>query len=295
MQRHFNYIILVFGTVNIMCGQNPNMEIGGFEYSLNPNVGETNIERYMTNINFKKKFSKRSIIGGGISYDYYDFIFNNASLDFNTQPYENIHNIKAKVFFKYAIDSTWFVNLIIAPSLASNLEGSLGNEDFILNSMATLSKKWQNETQLSSLTFGIGFGTFFGKPRLIPVVAFRKRIRTTWSYVLGFPQSKISYHMDLRHTVSARANFRGVFGNVSSTVNFPNEGTFENTKLQYNSLDTSLDYTYRIQPNWTTIIRVGYSPWNQLLILDDANNEVYDLKADSSIFISMGLKFNLNK
>ncbi len=295
MQRHFNYFILVFGTMNIMYAQNPNMEIAGFEYSLIPDLGGLSVEKYSMNLNFGKRSKKRAMIGFGVSYDYYDFIFNNASLDFNIESYEKIHNVKTRMFFKYFISSTWSANLLFAPSLSSNLKGSLSNEDFILNSMVTLSKKWQNEKKMSLLNFGVGYGTSFGKPQFIPVVSFQKEIDANWSYSLGVPRTKINYQFYSRHTISGTASFNGLFGNASSVVDFQNSQTLTDTKLQYNSLDTSLDYVYRIQPNWTTVIKIGYSPWNQLKILDDENNEIYDFETNGSIFVSMGLKFNLNK
>ncbi len=295
MQRHFNYIILVFGTIQIMWSQNPNTEIAGFEYTTIPNVGDTGIEKYTLNLNLGKRFKKRGTVGVGVSYTYYDFMFNNASLDFDALSYENIHTIKSRFFFKYFINTTWSANVMFAPMLSSNFEGSLSHEDVIISSAVTLSKSWSNEKASSLFTFGIGFGTALGAPQLIPIVSFKKKVNETWSYSLGVPRTEINYHFDSRHTLSTTASFNGLFGNISSTVDFQDLGSFVDTKLQYNSLDTSLDYRYRIQPNWTTIIKIGYSPWNQLKILDNENNEIYDFEPNSSLFIAMGLKFNLNK
>ncbi len=294
MQHHFNFIILVFGTVNIIWSQSPNMEIAGFEYTTIPDVGGASVEKYSMNLNLGKKFKNRGVLGLGVSYDYHDFIFNNASLSFDARPYESMHRITADFSFKYNINTTWSTDVIFAPSLSSNFEESLSNEDIVINSSLTLSKSW-GEEKSSLFTFGIGYGTLLGKPQLIPLVSFQKKVNSKWNYIVGIPKTEINYHFNSRHKIAVLAGLRGFFGNISSTVNFPGIGPFTNTKLQYNSLDTGINYTYRIQPNWTTIIKVGYSPWNQLEILDSENNEIYDFEPDSSLFISMGLKFNLNK
>ncbi len=295
MQRHFNFIILMLGTIHTICGQNPNMEIGGFEYSIIPDLGDTSVEKYTLNLNLGKRFKKRGTFGVGVSYNYYDFMFNNASLDFDAHSYENIHTIRARFFFKYFINTTWSANVMFAPIVSSNFEGGLSHEDVIISSAVTLSKSWSNEKTSSLFTFGIGYGIALGEPQLIPIVSFRKKVNETWSYFLGIPRTKLNYHFDQRHTLSTEASLNGLFSNISSSINFQELGSFTDTKLQYNSLDTSLNYVYQIQPNWTTVVKIGYSPWNQLKILDNENNEIYDFEPDSSLFISIGLKFNLNK
>ncbi|WP_282079322.1 DUF6268 family outer membrane beta-barrel protein [Aquimarina algiphila] len=294
MQRCLKYIVLVFGVGNVLWAQNPDMEVAGFEYTVIPGLGEVGIEKYTANLNFGKKFNK-SVLGFGASYDSYNFMFNNAAIDFDTQSYETIHTIKTRLFYRYSINNSWFATVLFSPSLSSNLEGSLSSEDLIMSSAATVSKSWDNETKSSVLTFGISFGTAFGKPQFIPVISYQKMINTQWSYNLGIPRTKLNYSFDLRHKVSISASFKGLFGNISSTMNFKDLGNLTDTKLQYNALDTSVEYNYRIQPNWTTVIRIGYSPWNQLKILDKENKEIYDFEIDNTVFISMGLKFNLNK
>ncbi|GAA4274507.1 DUF6268 family outer membrane beta-barrel protein [Aquimarina gracilis] len=295
MQRHFNFIILVFGTVNIIWSQNPNNELAGFEYITVPDLGDASVEKYSLSFNLGKKFKKRAVLGLGIFYDYHEFTYTNASLNFDTGPYVDFHTIKTKLFFKYFIDTSWSANVMFAPLLSSNFEESISSEDVILSSAITLSKSWKTKAGSALLTFGVGYGPAFGKPQLIPVVSFKSKIDETWSYSLGSPKTTINYRINPRHSVSAVVGFNGLFGNVSSTTNIPEIGLIDNTKLQYNSLDTGINYLYRIQPNWTTIVKLGYSPWNQLKILDNENNEIYDFEPNGSVFISMGLKYNLNK
>ncbi|GAA4276377.1 DUF6268 family outer membrane beta-barrel protein [Aquimarina mytili] len=295
MQYHFRHIVLVIGAANVLWSQNPSKEIVGFEYGLIPNLGETSVEKYTVNFNLGKRLNKSQTIGFGVSYNAYNFMFNSTSNGFDASAYENIHDIMLKVYYKYAITTSWSANLMFSPTISSSLSESLSGEDLILSSIATLSKSWRNGDKRSLLVFGIGYGASLGKPQFIPVISFRKKINARWSYILGAPQTMISYHSNERHKISAEASINGFFGNVSSGVDFPEIGSLQNTKLQYNSLDMALQYKYRIQPNWTTIIKMGYSPWNQLKILDNGNNEIYDFGASSSLFISMGLKYNLNK
>lgn len=285
---------MIFGTVGVMWGQSPSMEIAGFEYSIIPSVGETSIEKYTARLNFGKKFTK-GMLGFGVSYDNYNFLYNNASIGIDAEPYKDMHSVKARLFYKHFINDSWSANIMFSPGLSSNFEGSLSSEDLQINSAATVSKSWKNDNKSSLLTFGVGYGTAFGEPRIIPVVSFRKTINAKWSYGLGVPRTHVNYQLNSRHKFSAAASFSGFFGNASSTVDFMDIGSLNDTKLQYNALNTSIEHNFKIMPNWTTVIRLGYSPWNELKVLDNENNKIYDFEADSSISITMGLKFNLNK
>ncbi len=286
---------MLSGIANTLWSQNPQGEIGGFEYSVVPDIGDTQIEKYATNLNFGTKLGT-GMVGLGVSYTLYDFFYKKDSfVDFNLAPYERIHNIRLRIFYRYMINESWSGNILFSPIISSNLTGSLSNEDLIINSILSVSKKWGNEENLSVLTFGLGFGTPFGEPQFFPAISFRKKINSSWSYILGIPETSINYTYRERHVFSGKATFEGLFGNVSSSIALPDSSLQTNTKLQYNSLNTGFQYNYRIQPNWTTTISLGYAPWNQLKILDNNNNELYDIGSDSSFYISMGLKFNLNK
>ena len=279
----------------IIWGQNPQGEIGGFEYSVIPDIGDTQVEKYATSINFGTKLGK-GVAGFGISYTFYDFLYKKDSfIDFNLAPYQNIHNIRFRMFYRYMINESWSGNIMFSPVISSNLEGNLSNDDLIISSILSVSKRWGNDDTFSVLTFGLGFGTPFGEPQFFPAISFRKKINANWSYVLGIPETRVNYTYRERHTFSGKATFNGLFGNASSSVLLPDGSIQTNTKLQYNSLNTGFQYNYRIQPNWTTTISLGYAPWNQLKILDNNNDELYDIASDSSFYISMGLKFNLNK
>ncbi|RKN37259.1 DUF6268 family outer membrane beta-barrel protein [Aquimarina sp. AD1] len=295
MKCHFTLIIMLSGITNALWGQDPQGEIGGFEYSVIPDIGDTQIEKYAANLNFGTKLGK-GMVGLGISYTLYDFLYKKDSfIDFNLASYERIHNIRFRMFYRYMINESWSGNIMFSPVISSNLEGSLSNNDLIINSILSVSKKWGNDKTFSIVTFGLGFGTPFGEPQFFPAISFRKKINSNWSYILGIPETSINYTYRERHTFSGKASFSGLFGNASSSVTLADSSLQTNTKLQYNSLNTGIQYNYRIQPNWTTTISLGYAPWNQLKIRDNDNNELYDIESNSSFYISMGLKFNLNK
>ncbi|MBQ4819429.1 DUF6268 family outer membrane beta-barrel protein [Aquimarina sp. MMG016] len=295
MDRHFLHIIFAFGITNILWSQMPefNNEIAGIEYTTIPGIGETSVQKYQVNAGYRTKLPN-GMLSYGLSYTYHEFMYATSTVPFDPYSYENLHVISTNLFYQHTITNSWYINLMMSPTIQSNLEDGISNEDIIINAMITGSKKWGNANNFSILNFGAGYGTQFGRPRIIPVISFRYKINK-WNYFIGFPESGITYQPNIRHKVSANAFFNGVFGNISSQVTFPDIGTHTNTKLQYNTLDIGVAYKYRIQPNWTTVIRAGYSPWNELKILDQNNNDIYDFEADSSIFISMGLKFNLNK
>ncbi|WP_405208670.1 DUF6268 family outer membrane beta-barrel protein [Aquimarina sp. LLG6339-5] len=295
MKYHFTFIIILSGITNTLWSQIPNGEIGGFEYSVIPDIGDTQIDKFAANLNFGTKLGK-NMLRFGVSYTLYDFLYKKDSfVDFDLIPYETIHNIQFRLFYRYVINDSWSCMLMFSPSISSNLEGSISSNDLLINSIASVSKKWGDTNTFSLLTFGIGFGTPFGEPQFFPAISFRKKVNSRWNYALGVPETSLNYTYRERHTFSGKATFSGLFGNASSSVTLPDASLQTDTKLQYNSLNTGFQYSYRIQPNWTAVISLGYAPWNRLRVLDNDNNELYDIGSNSSFYISMGLKFNLNK
>nr|WP_246615739.1 DUF6268 family outer membrane beta-barrel protein [Aquimarina litoralis] len=265
------------------------------EYGIIPNVGDTQIEKYAFNLNFGSQLGK-NVFGFGFSYTLYDFLFKKDSfIDLDLTDYEKIQDIQLRLFYRYKINDSWSGNIIFSPSLSSNFKGNISGNDLLINSIVSISKRWGNYKKQAILRFGLSFGTGLGRPQLLPAISFRKTINQNWSYSIGIPETGIDYNFRERNTISIKATFDSLYGNASSSVTFPDSGSLTNTKLLYTSLNTGFQYNYRIQPNWTATINLGYTPWNQLRILDGDNNELYDIGSESSGYISMGLKFNLNK
>lgn len=270
------------------------LELGRFEYSILPDLGDTDLRRYSLNVTGGKQIKSGSI-GLGLAYSLNDFTFFNASRTFDKSLYGEIHTISTNIFYKHNVNSSWSLNISVAPTLSSNFKNGLNNEDFVFNTSVTASKRWETDSGFSVLSFGILYGTILGEPQFLPAVSFRKIVNEKWGYHLGIPLTGVHYTIDERHSFLARASFSGLYGNNSENTTFMGIGDFTNTKLSYRGVDLGLEHNYRIQPNLTTVIRIGYVLADRLEVLDEDNNLLYDFEPNNSVYLTMGLKFNLNK
>ncbi|WP_344925472.1 DUF6268 family outer membrane beta-barrel protein [Aquimarina addita] len=285
---------MIFSTVNIGLGQDVGQELFGFDYSTIQGIGDTSIEKYSIDTYLDTDYKKTNI-GFGFIYDNYNFLFTNAPFYTGSELYTDLHTIGAKLSYTYLVNDTWSANLFVLPMISSDLEQKITNEDIVINAKATVTKKWGSGMNSSSLLLGIGYDTTFGVPQLIPLISYQKRINLQWEYILGFPETYINFHHNTRHIISAATAITGLYGNLSSPFYDEDIRMISNTKLTYKTAATSLEYKYRIQPHWTTVVKAGYSFYNELAILDKDHTTIYDFNTDSSFFITMGLKFNLNK
>ncbi|OED40303.1 hypothetical protein AB832_03650 [Flavobacteriaceae bacterium (ex Bugula neritina AB1)] len=283
---------LILSTVHTSLWSQISKELIGFEYSVTPDIGEISIEKYQISTNLGKKTSK-GMIGFGISYTFHNYNYNNANINLDPWTYKTIHSIKSTISYRHYFNKSWMGNLVFSPVLSSNFESEISHEDIFLNAYFTISKRWKKKNEYSIFTMGIGYGTLLGKQQFIPIINYENVINKQWSYKLGFPKTRLQYLVNNRNKLSATLEFDGLFANNSSTVAFPETKYLTDTKIQYNNLNLGIYNEYKIQPNWVTTFHLGYTLWNQLKILDQDFNEIHNFETNGSVFINMGLKFNL--
>ncbi|MGB5817948.1 MAG: DUF6268 family outer membrane beta-barrel protein [Saonia sp.] len=297
LELKYNYYLLSMLSliyVPTWCQMPDPGELGRFEYSMVPSLGDTDLRQYGMHLTGGKKL-KSGMVGLGLSYTKHEFSFFNTFQTFDESLYENIHTVRASFFYRRILNDSWSMNIGATPTLSGNFKNNVSSDDLVFNVRAMVSKKWKSETGFSVLSFGIGYGTFFGEPQILPAFSFRKIVNRTWSYFLGIPTTGVNYNFNERHSIRARGAFSGLYANNSATTPFEGIGNLTNTKIRYNGADLGLEHHYRIQPNFTTVIRMGYLLGNRLEILDEANDLLYDFEPNGSAYVSIGLKFNINK
>ena len=267
-------------------------EIGGVNYSNVPNLGDTEVTNFGADGGLARPFGK-GFLGIRINYQNFDFSFNESTniIDFST--YENMNLVQANVFYRRPLKNSWSMTISFGSSLISNLEGDISTEDFVINTIGLLSKKWGDRGRHSVLSFGALYGTQFGQPTLLPVVSFRQKLNEQWSYSIGLPITGINYKINKKNRLSFTLQPQGIYGNNSGEVLFES-GTLTNSKLQYNALRTGISYRYKILPFLSALVEGGYLPLVNLRILDKDNNEIYDFNPDSSAYFNVGLRFGID-
>lgn len=271
----------------------PKEDVAMFEYRIIPDINDVEARTYTINANIFTTLLNGNL-EFGLSYSNNQFSFFDQPTLLDEASYEETHILEASIAFEKKVTGSWSFAMGIAPTLASDFGNAVTHEDLILNASLAISKKWGHHMGHSTIAFGIAHGTAFGEPLFFPIATFTRKINEKWMYYLGIPRSGITTNINERHAIKAKALFSGSYSNISSTVTFDNR-TIADSKLQYNGLDFGLEHDYRIQPNFTTVIRLGYAAVNNFEIVDNNDRLLYDFEPESSIYFNIGLKFNLNK
>lgn len=270
------------------------MELGGFNYELVPDMGENQLVNYNLNFKFGKRL-KKGRLGIRANYTYSNFEFENTNRIFDATTFEKMHRVNLGLFYMRPLSKTWTLNVGLAPTLASNLDQSISSEDIVVTGFLSTTKRWGSEDKFTKLTFGVGYNNALGEPRILPMVSFFQKLNAKWSYAVGFPMTGLFHKINDRNYISLLAMPSGYFGNNQNEIYFAGENqTIANTKLRMISLKTGFEYKYRIQPNFSVVFSAGYTPFNEMKIVDGDSNELYEFNITNTYYISTGLRFNIN-
>ncbi len=264
------------------------------EYGSLPDLGGTEITNYRVNLNIARPVGK-SIIGLNIGYQYFDFVFNESTNVIDLATYENMHVARVSLMFIRPLENSWGLLFSGGTSLMSNLGDGITSEDFVFNAIGAVTKRWGNSDRNTALMLGVLYGTQFGEPAILPVVSLRQKLNEHWSYSLGLPITGINYSINDKHLFMASLMPEGLFGNNSNEVRTTGNRTLTNTKLQFNGINASLAYRFRFAKNLAFTARGGFVPAATLKVLDDENEEIYDLDPGSGAYFRVGLSFVLNR
>ncbi len=237
---------------------------------------------------------KTILVGFGLSYSKYDFSFFNTPDASAFSSFEQMHALRPTLLIGKKLDSNWTLNAAFSPVISSNFKNGIKREDILAGGRLTVSKRWKSQNGFALFTFGLAYGTLLGEPQIIPLLSFTKKINSSFSYFLGIPATGVKYHINERHSFKLRAAVSGLYANNAQEISFNGFEEVTNTKLLYNALDVALEHRYRIQPNLTTVARLGFVPTSQLEIRGPGQELIYDFLPKSTAYFTMGLSFNLN-
>ncbi|AWX44379.1 hypothetical protein HME9304_01379 [Flagellimonas maritima] len=297
MIRYFIVILFTttasFAQMGVM--NNPNeIEIAGLEYGYMPDLGGTEIRNIRANVNLAKPIGK-SIIGLGLGYQNFDFTFNEATNVIDLDSYENMHAIRANLSFIRPLGNSWTFIASVGPTLMSNFGDGVSSEDFVFNILAGASKRWGDFDRNTMVMIGLLYGTQFGEPRFLPALSLRQKLNEHWSYSIGLPITSLNYQINDRHRLALLASPEGLFANNSDAVAVDGNRILTDTKLQFNGLNTRLAYTFRFAKFLAFSAEGGFIPAATLKVLDNENEDIYDLEPESGAYFRVGLKLLLNR
>ncbi|MGV6831161.1 MAG: hypothetical protein ACWA5P_06330 [bacterium] len=264
---------LNFKTVNDDIGNNLNISTGNVSFYTGEISNEIRIG--INYVNFNLNFHD-PIEGGGL----------------NT--FGNNHLLNVVFGYNRAVGKNWSIDLDFMPSLASNLGNEISSNDLIFPFSVKVSKKWINSSGESNLCFGLAYNTTFGKIRLYPVVSYQKQFENHLGFVIGFPESSISYLLNDRTHFSLKGGYYGYsFNNSFNSTSVSGLNQIFEGNTEYSDLRLALNINQRITNAINFNIGYEYIPNSQL---DITNNLPVNFSTDFNNrgFIKMGLTINSN-
>ncbi|MEM9001392.1 MAG: DUF6268 family outer membrane beta-barrel protein [Bacteroidota bacterium] len=264
------------------------------EYGYMPDLDGTEISNYRINLNTVIPAGK-NIVGVGLGYQYYDFVFDETTNVIDLGTYENIHVVRANVSLIRPLKNSWGLLVSAGTSLMSNLGDGVSSEDFVFNTLGAVTKRWGNFERNSTLMLGILYGAQLGEPTILPAISFQQKLNAHWSYSLGLPTTGVNYTINEKHQLSTSLRPEGLFANNSNEVAVDGNRLLTNTKLQYNGLNAELSYRLKFTKNLALTAKTGLMAITTLKVLDDDNEEIYDLDPGSGAYFRVGLQLVLNR
>jgi|GEM_PF-6217178 len=264
-----------------------------FDYQMVPSAGDVSWNRYSLGGQYEVPISGNHSLGIAAFYQNIAYDFFDTTLNLGTEMFEEIHTIMAGVFYCWDFPTAWKVRGAFSPVISSSLSTGLQQEDIQYAGNFSVTKYWKGELDKVGVELGLGYGALNGKPDFYPIASVVGDIGK-WSYKIGFPETAVQHQISIRHTVMAKASLRGSYANVSGETYVEGWGFLSDTKLEYRAVDMGLQHTYRLQPNLTSVARVGYLSENKLHLLNENDVLLNDFNTNGSFYITMGLTYNLN-
>jgi len=153
----------------------------------------------------------------------------------------NLHSIQVPFNLWADLNERWKLWVRLQPGLQSDLE-SIGDEDFILMSLALLSYQYNDWL---TLAFGGFYSRDLGQERLLPAIGAILRSDPHWSLALTFPRLEFAYAPNEDWLVTARAVLSGGGWNISDPLGGPD------VNLYYKAVRAGLGLEHRVTgPLW---------------------------------------------
>ena len=231
---------------------------------------------------------KKGVLVNSVGVDYFQMNYHD-NFEIETQDLENLYNINYNLRYVYPLVNKWALIGQVGTSLSSNLRSSIQSDDFIFTGGINAVKIGGTLENPSRLVFGLNYITLIGKPRILPMISYLKKVNDKFSYGLGFPNTHAKYNFSEKHSLKSLIWVNGFYTNLGDPI-FINSN-MKADKASYREISLGLEYNYALNKRTSVILKGGYNIYNEYLLLDMNNNEVYNFNTASEPYFSIGLKF----
>jgi len=202
--------------------------------------------------------------------------------------YSNTHfnSISNTFGFSHRFNDKTKVNISIEPSV--NFQNTISISDVTILGGIELN---QLLSKNNSIDFGIKRMTVFGKPQIVPTVAFNHQFNEVAYLKLGFPNSEMSYSSSIRDKFSISNDFSGSNYNLNSPIIADDLSTM--TKVGFSQMETTFQYERNIDTNWFVNLKGGYSTGKEFKFSNENRSKEINQALKNGGIFSISIKYKL--
>lgn len=226
----------------------------------------------------------------GFNYFQTNYVYD---ISFSTTDLEKNYGINYGLMYTFNLSDKWSLLAKGGISLTSNFANGISGDDLVFNGGLMGVKRGGTASRPSKLMFGLGYATITGKPKVIPLVNYTKKVSDKFSYGIGFPKTYASYSINERSTLKSILWMNGYYSNLSDPVDIGSDINAE--KSSFSVIALGLDYSYQMDDIWSIVFKGGYSIKSKYDLLDNENNTIYSFNSSAKPYFSTGIKLSLNK
>ena len=242
-------LIILLAVVSLKTYCQSDDDLFSFNYTLAP-TGNDDVNFYKTNFKLSLPI-KKDILFNTLAFNYHQF--NYYDVNFSKDELSSLYELSYKLNHTYLLDDKWSLNSTLGVSLVSNLDNAISFNDIFLNGSLAFIKRVGTKEKPSHFTFGAMYTTITGRPSVLPIINYEKKVNEKFSYQIGFPEAYAQYKLNERSTLKTKLELDGYYGNLSSPV-FINISEQVN-KVSFSSTSLGLEYNYWMGDCWTIVFR----------------------------------------
>lgn len=232
---------------------------------------------------FHQNLDSKNKITNSLSYK-------NSSLNYNLENYysedytDKYNRIENNFGFTHQINNK--INWDIELKTVASFEKSLGFSDITILGGTGIKYAFNNE---NNIHLGVKRMTLFGKPQVLPTIAFYSKLNTNTAFEIGFPNSSISYSNNERNAFRLTNVFDGEYYNLDQTkaINM----NLNASRISFSQMTTALEYERNIDRNWFMSFQGGYQFDKKYTLTNNRGTTKFNFDANDGYLFNIGIKY----
>lgn len=264
-----------------------------YMYEVVPSNGNYSWEQHNLGMHYSKDLAPKVSYGLSLNMRRQQSLFYDSPKNYGMEEPDELYRMETRGTLSWQMTDRWKLDAGFSIFTASDFKEALDLSEIQHSGKLVLATDIGTTTPNQQLNFGFGYGILRKHPLLYPIISFSRSLSKNINVDIGFPRTTVHYSIDEWHEISTSGSFKGEYTNIHLPAGTPDDLPHGEMRLAQYALDVNIGYTYKIQPQWYTLIKVGYLINNTAVITDGQGNIAYDLSTEPSVYLSMGLTFKI--